>query len=190
MEFVNCQKCDGHYVWRCGTYGYFGGCSNFPKCRSTIKASELILNFIKLNGLNLFAWDKECWKCNNQTKVYSYFLFYELEELHPMFRCCGGMGLGDIGAFDNIVMQKYPTIKNQFSHTTKSNCIANSCQKCGALQGYYHVVTDPHEIWNDLAHNHTMDKYCIENIKADNFDEAFINYLVQEFDKRPEDGEE
>ena len=32
-----CPKCDGYLVERNGKYGYFWGCSNYPKCRYTCK---------------------------------------------------------------------------------------------------------------------------------------------------------
>ncbi len=32
-----CPKCNGILVWRKGKYGDFKGCSNFPKCRYTLK---------------------------------------------------------------------------------------------------------------------------------------------------------
>ena len=32
-----CPECGGHLVQRNGRYGSFYGCSNYPKCRYTIK---------------------------------------------------------------------------------------------------------------------------------------------------------
>lgn len=32
-----CPKCGGRLVMRNGKYGRFKGCSNFPKCRFTVK---------------------------------------------------------------------------------------------------------------------------------------------------------
>ena len=32
-----CPECGGHLVQRYGRYGLFYGCSNYPKCRYTIK---------------------------------------------------------------------------------------------------------------------------------------------------------
>ena len=37
---VKCKQCDGYYVLRNGKFGAFGGCSNFPRCRSTIRLEE------------------------------------------------------------------------------------------------------------------------------------------------------
>ena len=43
---VKCKKCQGHYLLRQGKYGLFAGCSNFPRCRSTMKLAE----FLKASG--------------------------------------------------------------------------------------------------------------------------------------------
>lgn len=43
---VKCKKCQGYYLLRQGKYGLFAGCSNFPRCRSTMKLAE----FLKASG--------------------------------------------------------------------------------------------------------------------------------------------
>ncbi len=39
---VKCKKCQGHYLLRQGKYGLFAGCSNFPRCRSTMKLAAFL----------------------------------------------------------------------------------------------------------------------------------------------------
>ena len=37
MKFIKCKQCnDGKYVIRSSEYSNFAGCSNYPKCKSTI----------------------------------------------------------------------------------------------------------------------------------------------------------
>ena len=51
--------------------------------------------------------------------------------------------------------------------------IANICKHCDCLQNYNYIVYDPNEIWAELIHNKTIEKYFLENI---NLKEAFIPY--------------
>ena len=48
---------------RSSDYGEFGGCTNFPKCKSKLSKSKFMLSFIKENGINIYKWEKKCWKC-------------------------------------------------------------------------------------------------------------------------------
>ncbi len=163
---IECRNCGGHYVAREGKYGVFVGCSEFPRCKSTMSVPELAHAFIMKYGLNLYGWKKNCWKCKQDTIVYSYFLYYELEEIDHFFSIEHGIGLGDIPCVDIIISTKYPSVKMSYSKTTRSSYMANTCEHCQALQGKNHVVNDPHGIIIDLWHDHTMDKYLVENIQV------------------------
>lgn len=174
---IKCKSCeDGYYKVRESQYGLFGGCSEFPKCKSTIKLPDLVFEFLRNRGVDIFCWDKECYKCHKNTKVYSYYLYYELEELDPIFSILSGIGLGDILWVDNLLTKKIKTIKQCFSKTTKSAYIANTCEHCGALQGRNYVVDDPHEIFQELFHDHSMEKYLHQTITVnENDSELLIN---------------
>lgn len=163
MKEVKCRLCDGHYILRSGKYGDFAGCSNYPRCKSTLKFHELILEYIKTYGINIYAWDRICWKCGKTTKVYSYFLDYDLHALDDYFENIGFIGLGDIETLDKLLALKYPTICKKFSKTENRSYFANTCEHCKALQGRYYVVDDPHEIMDELFED-AMDKYFVENI--------------------------
>lgn len=165
IKQVECHHCDGNYVVRDGQYGIFAGCSEYPRCKSTLKVHELAHAFIMKYGLNLYGWKKPCWKCKQDITVYSYFLYYELEEIDNIFCGLHGIGLGDIPCVDHIISNKYKTITKRYSNTTQSRYMANTCEHCQALQGRNFIVDDPHEIIVDLWHDHTMERYLVENLK-------------------------
>lgn len=164
-QLIKCSNCNGHYVIREGKYGTFAGCSEYPHCKSTRKIYELAHMFISKYGMNLYGWQKTCWKCKQDTMVYSYFLYYELKEIDNIFSSVHGIGIGDIPCIDKIISNKYPTVEMRYSSTTQSKYMANICMHCKSLQGRNYVVDDPHEIMTDLFHDHTMEKYLVENIK-------------------------
>jgi DNA polymerase-3 subunit epsilon len=37
---IKCKRCSGYYKLRSGKFGEFYGCSNYPRCRSTMKVEE------------------------------------------------------------------------------------------------------------------------------------------------------
>lgn len=166
--YIKCNKCNGVYEVRSGKYGMFAGCTNYPDCQSTLSIPKLVLEYINKYGINIYRWEKECYKCKNKTYVYSYYLSYELEELDEVFSTTSpNVGLGDLQYVDEILSQQISTIQICYSKTIKSSYMANTCQHCGALQGRNYVVDDPHEIIGELWHNHSMKKYFFKNIKVE-----------------------
>ncbi len=148
---LSCKKCDGYYVIREGKYGNFGGCSNYPECKSTINVSEFIILIIKKQGVNIYSFDKKCYNCESYTKVYSYYLTYQLEKIDEFFTIgFSNVGLGDIKTLDEEMEKKYKNIRVMYSKTTNSKYYANACEKCGKIQGKNYVVDDPHEIFDSL----------------------------------------
>lgn len=168
---VKCDQCDGHYVLREGKFGLFAGCSNFPRCKSTKKVHELVKQVIQTNGIKVYRWEKVCWKCGKTTPVYSYYLGYELEELDEYLSTFGLVGLGDLEPIDRMLVKEIPNIQERYSNTTKSKYVANGCVHCNALQGRHYIVDDPHEIFVDLWHDRTMDKYLYKTIRLDDIEE-------------------
>lgn len=164
-RIVNCENCNGHYIVKTGQYGDFAGCSNFPTCKSTKSIDYLVLKFIEEFGVNIYSWNRKCYKCGKETRVYSYFLSYDLSEIDEYFQMCfDNVGLGDIRAIDVELQDKIPTIKECYSKTINQRYIANTCEHCGALQGKNYVVDDPHEIFSDLNYNKNMKKYLFANL--------------------------
>ena len=164
---VKCSQCDGHYVLREGKFGLFAGCSNFPRCKSSLNVHELVSKAIVATGIKVYRWEKVCWKCGKTTPVYSYYLGYELEEIDEYLSTFGMIGLGDLDCVDRILTREIPSIQERFSYTTQSKYIANSCVHCNALQGRNYIVDDPHEIMYELWHERSMDKYLFKVIRLD-----------------------
>lgn len=163
---ILCPNCNGYYKIRDGKYGIFAGCSNYPSCKSTLNLPDLVLNYIRNYGLNIYRWERECYKCKKKTPVYSYYLDYDLADLDELFSMGGPtVGLGDLNYIDELLSKQIPTIQQRYSNTTKSNYMANTCEHCGALQGRNYVVDDPHEIIGELWHDRGMRKFLYTNIK-------------------------
>ncbi|HFJ9466699.1 topoisomerase DNA-binding C4 zinc finger domain-containing protein [Bacillus sp. FSL L8-0199] len=163
---VKCNDCNGFYILRSSDYGEFGGCTNFPKCKSKLSKSKFILSFIKENGINIYKWKKKCWKCRKNTDVYSYYLHYQLLKSLGNTTALVFAGIGDIKSADNYLTCKYPSIQLKYSKTINSIYIANTCIYCNALQGKNYVVDDPHEIFGDLYIQKCMEKYFVENVSS------------------------
>ena len=163
---ISCGSCNGYYKIREGKYGVFAGCSNYPTCKSTLNIPDFILKYIQNYGLNIYRWEKECYKCKKKTPVYSYYLDYDLADLDELFSLGGPtVGLGDLSYIDDLLSKQISTIQLRYSNTTKSKYMANICEHCGALQGRNYVVDDPHEIIGELWHDRDMGKYLYTNIK-------------------------
>ena len=173
MKNIKCKKCDGRYVIRDGEYRSFAGCSNYPKCDSTITIAEYVKKVLEKEGVNIYKWKKQCPRCKKKTEVISYFLNYQLEQFDEIFEMIGNIGIGDVPFIDKILMKRYKNIKLVRSKTINEQYVANICEHCSCLQGHNYVVEDPHEIWGDLIHDKTMEKYLYDNI---NLNGIFIPY--------------
>ena len=182
---VKCNNCDAHYVLRSGAYGDFFGCSNFPKCKSTVKISDIVVTFLVHTGLNIYKWDKQCYKCKLKTPVYSYYLAYEMCEVDECFSGMFGVGVGDIPILDKLVGSEVDSAKKQYSKTSNSSYISNACIHCNSIQGKFYVVEDPHEISNELRYR-DMKKFLYKNISVTYSEELRIQ-LGRYFDPEPRD---
>lgn len=171
MKVIKCDLCEGHYKVCSGKYGDFAGCSNFPKCKSTKKLYELVLDFVKKYGISIYKWERICWSCGEVTPVYTYYLSCELQEIDEYFgQNFAIVGLGDIKYIDKILEKKYKFIQKKFSNTMETSYTANTCVNCRALQGKNYVVDDPHKIIGDLWREKaylSMEKYKVETVAVD-----------------------
>jgi len=159
---IPCGCCSGFYKIREGKYGIFAGCSNYPNCKSTLNISNIILKYIEHYGLNIYCWEKVCYKCQNKTPVYSYYLDYDLGGILDVGFA---IGLGDLGYIDKLLSSEIPSIRIRYSKTTNSKYVANTCKHCNALQGRNYVVEDPHEIMSELWGDLGMEKFLFKNIE-------------------------
>lgn len=167
MKLITCKKCTGHYVLRNGKNGQFAGCSHFPQCNATLSIDRLVMEFLNQYGLPIYGWKKRCWKCGSATKVYSYYLDYELADVSDEFTSCEPIGLGDLSEVDAWLSKQFPTIQSRFSQTAGRRYMANTCEHCSALQGRNYVVDDPHEIIEELWHSRGMEPYKIDTHKVE-----------------------
>ena len=155
-------------------YGIFAGCSNYPICKSTMKIPEMVMEYIKVYGLNIYKWGKKCWKCGSITPVYSYYPMCDFMELdETLATIAQEQGIGDIKYLDELLMKEYPTIKVKYSATLKMKYPANTCVYCKSLQGRNYVVDDPHEIYDELYDFDplkSMEKYLVGNYKCKDID--------------------
>lgn len=164
--FVGCTECSGQYKINEGKYGAFAGCSNYPSCKSTLDLPTLVLRYIQKDGINIYRWDKECYKCKKHTQVYSYYLDYDLEEIKGFSDIISPtVGLGDISYVDELLSREIPSIQMRYSNTVQLTYMANACQHCRALQGRNYVVDDPHEIIGELWHDRGMEKFFYKKLK-------------------------
>lgn len=67
---IKCEKCGCMLVLREGKFGTFAGCTNYPTCSNTMKIeiykdklSDILYDYFEKKGINIYCWDKECWKC-------------------------------------------------------------------------------------------------------------------------------
>ena len=75
----------------------FAGCSNYPQCRSTISSTDFFIELIDKYGVNIYKWERKCFKCGKFTPVYSYFINYDYAYGAATYM----MGLGDINCIDS-----------------------------------------------------------------------------------------
>lgn len=120
------------------------------------------------NGIEIYKWQKPCWKCKKEISIISYYLYYYANKLLdseiPARVLPFEVGLGYVDIIDSYLSKKYPTIKVIYSKTSKQRYMANVCEHCGATQGKNYIVDDPHKIHNDLLSKNGMDKYIFEVI--------------------------
>ena len=129
---------------------------------------EIVQEFIQAHGINIYRWGRICFKCRNTIPIYSYYLYCDLSSidgrLGDYFRGRHGIGLGDIPSIDEYLANEINSIQIRYSKTINDSYVANTCMHCGAMQGYYYVVIDPHEIHHDLMHAYRMKKYIFKTL--------------------------
>ena len=167
---MKCMKCEkGNMIIKLGQYGLFAACDNFPNCRNTMKLNKFLYEVLKKDGINIYGWNYECWKCHKSTKVYTYFINKQLKPYMEKHIELNNLGLGALPPVDEYLKENYKTVNNNFSKTQNSYCTSNNCSHCNALIGNYYIVDDPHDIFNDWIEGN-LDKYIVENIPFHKFD--------------------
>lgn len=161
---MKCWKChSGNMIIKLGKYGLFAACDNFPNCRNTMKLNKFLYEILKKEGIYIYGWDHECWKCHKKTKVYTYFINKQLKPYMEEHTELGNLGLDSFPPIDEYLKQNYKTINKNFSKTQKAFCTSNNCSYCNALIGNYYIVEDPHDIFNEWITS-DLNKYIVEKI--------------------------
>jgi len=173
MKCPKCQK--GNIIVRLGQYGLFAACTEFPKCKHTDKLENFILDILKKEGINIYSWDHECWKCHKTTKVYTYFINKQLKPYMEEYTELDNLGIGTIKKIDDYLMKKYQAINNNYSNTTKHYAASNNCSHCNALIGNYFITEDPHEIFNEWL-TADLAKYIVDKIPI-----SVLNLTTEDF---------
>lgn len=120
-------------------------------------------------GVQIYAWERECYKCHKKTKIYSYYLIHDLEKYFAGdlgLEQCGEIGLGYIPSLDAFVAEQLPDagIKLRYSRSEEMRYFANCCSHCDCLQGRNYIVDDPDEIFEDLYMGGDMEQYRVTTL--------------------------
>lgn len=160
--------------------GYFD-----PSSDSRFCLAELIFDYLcDQGGINIYQWGTHCQNCDGYIFLYSYYLFYELEELSSSFELFQGLGVGDIAWIDNKLMCQFPTIrKSQEKSSTGevSQVVTNYCAWCGMSQSKNSVVVQPEEILIDLYVKRDMEKHLYKIIPVTKSDKELLEDLKNYF---------
>lgn len=145
------------YCTKCGTpldlyfrvksiHGKYILCPNFPKCTHHLRPSKAAGLQLQKEGLKVYSWERVCYRCHQNTRVYTYFLNYQLQDEYANM-CMGNIGLGNVYELDKLMMKYFSSIQMRKTKHEDflSSYAANTCEHCGATQGYYYVVDDPDE---------------------------------------------
>ncbi|PPE05933.1 topoisomerase DNA-binding C4 zinc finger domain-containing protein [Williamsoniiplasma lucivorax] len=165
---MKCTNDEGVLKLKHGSYGYFIGCTNFPKCKTTINSKEFIKNILSKEGVNIYCWKRECWKCKETTPVYAYLINYQLSKYIKEFEQFGDLFGPDHSSEDEIttwMLANIPSIKKMYSKTVGAKYPANTCVNCGVLQGAFMIFSEPDSlfcilgdhledmVWKNISYN-------------------------------------
>lgn len=121
--------------------------------------AEQVYRYLKENGIYIFKYEKNCFKCQIKIPIYSYYLGKQLEnELGKRYKMenfnipnrhlFDTVGIGEIEKIDEYLMQKIPTIKRSYSKMMECKYVVNTCPNCGVIQGINYTVYKPKELEN------------------------------------------
>lgn len=121
---------------------------------------------VKLNdSLIIYSYEKSCYRCKLNTKIYTYITYKDSPkeslnfpwnthrilkrqnlEAHirkPSLEFYSINVLGEVESLDKILKLHYQDhIKDKYSATTNLIYAMNLCEHCGAQQGYYFIYED------------------------------------------------
>ena len=108
---MKCIKCNqGNMIIKLGKYGLFAACDNFPTCKNTMKLNKFLYEVLKKDGINIYGWNHECWKCHQKTMVYTYFINKQLKPYMDEHIELDSLGLDSLPPVDDYLKMKYSTV--------------------------------------------------------------------------------
>lgn len=132
-------------------------CNNQNQCQYVMLLSEFIFQFFQENGIKIYQWPIECWKCQKNIYVYTYLPSYQLKQVLKNFTFHFG-GLGLFPTLDEYLKNNYQTISDYFNPKLNKTVVDNICIYCGVAQGKYAITINPF-IQNDVKDNNLDQKY-------------------------------
>lgn len=138
IDFFKCHQCNGKYVLKKGMYGYFFGCNQFPKCKSSRSLADITYDILQENGLAVYELETKCWKCNETIKMISYFPYIDFCNIDSDFEKIDYLKAIRLSVLQNVdkkIQKEFPNINENYSKKAGFSYIANTCMHCGALQG-------------------------------------------------------
>lgn len=164
---ISCERCEGYYLLRNGKYGYFLGCCNFPKCKSTKSISDITYSLLVQNGVHIYEVETSCWKCGKQIKLRSYFPQLDLLELQPDLAKVLDLSiirLSIVDSLDQYLSMKYSEIYLHASKKAGFSYIANNCPYCHSLQGSQMTLSKVYDFLLTALENHLLSKYVVDTL--------------------------
>ena len=114
------------------------------------KLSE-IYQYLSKNGVDVYAYTRQCWCCGRDTTIYSYYLDVQIKNALgasyvKKIDYFSNLGLGYIDKLDNEIMNRVKTVTKAYSKTMERAYVLNTCSHCGAIQGINFTVFRPEEL--------------------------------------------
>lgn len=92
---------------------------------------EFERQLLALKTVPVYKWYKECWLCHAIVPIVSYG-----------FLVGYNWKIGDVPKLDALLRSSYPFVQKIYSKTMGEYVTANTCSRCGALQGNWFVRDD------------------------------------------------
>lgn len=158
-KLIKCQTCDiGLLELKNEEQTMVVKCNNLEQCHYVVPLEEFIFKFFQQNGIRIYKWEKQCWKCQKVINIYAYFPSYQLKQVLNNFNFhFGGPGL--FPTLDEYLKSNYQTISDYFSKKFNKTFVVNNCIYCNVSQGKYLTVENPYEILDDMKKNKLDEKY-------------------------------
>lgn len=166
-SYFPCEICDGHYVVRHGSNGFFFGCSNYPRCKSTKTIADKTYSWFVQRGINIYEIEMPCWKCGKPIKLRSYFPHIDLlADQHELVRKLNLsiIRLGTIDTLDQYLSSKYKEIYKRFSKQFNGEYIANNCPHCKSLQGTSLTLESMYKLLIDVQKDNILPSCIVETL--------------------------